>query len=83
MSEGGCGPRLHAQPVADVVEAHGMGQLREDHRAEVVEHAEGAGLGLHARLPGGLRNEDARNELEHLPKNVDVVACWLGGGSAF
>ena len=83
QSEGGDGPRLEPQPVADIIEAHGMGELHKDHRAEVAERAVTARFEIDARLLGALMNDATRNKLEHLPKNIDVVTCWLGGVSVF
>ncbi len=81
QSEGGDGPRLEPQPVADIVEAQRMGELCEDHRAEMAEHAVGPGFDIDTSFLGGLVNDATRNELEHLPENIEVVTCWLGGGS--
>ena len=58
-----------------------MGKLDKDHRANVAEHAVAAGFDIDASLPGCLVDDAARNELEHLPENIEVVTCWLGGGS--
>ena len=80
-AEGGDGPRLEPQPVADIVETQRMGELDKEHRAEMAAHGVGAGFEFDARLPGGLLDDAPRNELEHLPENMDVVACWLGGAS--
>jgi transposase len=81
QSEGGNGARLEPQPVADIVETQRMGEQDEDHRAEVAEHAVAAGFDIDTRLPGCLVDDAARNELEHLPEKIEVVTCWLGGGS--
>ena len=78
-SEGGNGARFEPQPVADVIEAQGMGQLHEEHCAQMTEHGVGACFGIDARFLGCLVDDATRNELEDLPKNIDVVACWLSG----
>jgi hypothetical protein len=80
QTKGGNGPRLEPQPVADIVETQSMGELNEEHRAEVAQHGVSAGFDINASLPGCPVDDVARNELEHLPKNIDVVTCWLGGG---
>ena len=49
----------------------------------LAEHAVGPSLEIDAGLLGGLVNDVTRNELEHLPENIDVMACWLGGVSVF
>ena len=28
-------------------------------------------------------DDATRNELERLPKNIEVVTCWMGGMSVF
>ena len=56
-----------------------MGELDEAHRAQMTEHGVGAGLGIAASLSGGGVEDAPRNELEHLPKNIEMVTCWLGG----
>jgi hypothetical protein len=80
-AESGDGPRLEPQPVADVIEAQRMGELDKEHRAEVAEHGIGPGFDIDTRLPGCTLDDVTRNELEHLPENVDMVTCWLGGVS--
>jgi len=82
-AEGGDGPRFEPQPVADIIEAQRMGELDEKHRAEVAEHGVGPGFDIDASLPGCPVDDVTRNELEHLPKNIDVVTCWLSGVSVF
>lgn len=39
------------------------------------------GFKIDSQLPGGARDDVTRNALEHLPENMDVVTCWLGGVS--
>ena len=56
-----------------------MGKLNENHRSKVAAHAVAAGLEIDSCLLGCLVDDVTRNELEHLPKNIDVMACWLGG----
>ena len=60
-----------------------MGKLHEEHCSQLAEHGVGAGLGIDASLSGGGVDNATRNELEHLPKNIDMVACWLGGVRVF
>ncbi len=82
-AEGGDGPCLEPQPVADIIEAQRMGKLGEKHRAQVAEHGIGPGFDIDASLSGCPVDDVTRNELEHLPKNIDVVTCWLSGVSVF
>ena len=63
------------------LEAQRMDNLGEKHRAEAAEHGVSPSIDIDASLPGGLVNDVTRNELEHLPKNIDRVTCWLGGVS--
>ena len=56
-----------------------MSELNEEHRAEMAKHGVGAGFGIDARFLGCLVDDTTWNELEKLPKNIDVVACWLSG----
>jgi len=58
-----------------------MGQLGEDHRAEVAEHRITPCFGIHTSLLGCPINDVTRNELEYLPKNIDVMTGWLSGVS--
>lgn len=58
-----------------------MSELGEKHRAEVAEHGESSGFDIDARLTGCPLDDVARNEFEHLPKNMDVVTRWLSGVS--
>ena len=44
--------RFQPQPVADIVEADGMGELGKEHGSQMAENIEGASLGLHARFHG-------------------------------
>lgn len=48
-SETGQHTRLEAQPVANVIESHSMGELGEEHRGKMAHHAEGAGFGFRSR----------------------------------
>lgn len=73
MGEGGA---LEAQPVAHVVEADGMGELREKHRREVAADAEGAGLRFDSRLPRVLTDEPSRNEVEQLLEDGNIGSGW-------
>ena len=36
------GLRLESEPIAHLIETHGVGELREKHRREVTDHGEGA-----------------------------------------
>jgi len=56
-----------------------MGKLNENHRSKVAANAVAAGFEIDSCLLGCLVDNVTRNELEHLPKNIDVVACWLSG----
>ena len=67
---------LQTQPVAHIVEADGVGELGEEHRREMAQDAEGAGLGLHARLAGVAVDHSARNEVENLLED-DHIGCGL------
>lgn len=64
------------QPVADVIEADGVGELREEHRREMAGDAEGAGLGIDSRLAGVAADQMARNEIEHLLEDDHIRAGW-------
>ncbi len=56
-----------------------MGELDQEHRAEVAEPGVSPGFDIEASLPGAPVDDLTRNELEHLPENIDMVTCWLGG----
>ena len=58
-----------------------MSELHEEHRAQVAEHGVGPGFDIDSCLPGCPVDDVTRNELEHLPENIDVVTCWLSGVS--
>ena len=55
-----------------------MGELNEEHRAKVAARRVPADLLINACLPRSLVDDDARNELEYLPENIDMMTCWLG-----
>ena len=80
-AKSGDGARLEPQPVADIIEAQRMGKLGEKHRAQVAEHGIGPGFDIDSCLPGCPVDDVTRNELEHLPENIDMVTWWLSGVS--
>ncbi len=68
-----------AHGVADVVEADGLGELREEHGDQVGERREKARLGVHTRLPRGEIHDRARNLIDN-PLVVGKCAAdrWRG-----
>ena len=66
------------QPVADIVESHGMGELGEEHRRKMAHDAEAAGFGLHAGFEGVAVDQSARNEVEHLFEDDHIGPGWCG-----
>jgi len=54
-----------------------MSKLHKDHRAKVAEDAVGSRVEIYACLLGCFVNAVTWNDLEYLPKNIDVVACQL------
>ncbi len=54
-----------------------MGKLNENHRSKLAANAVAAGFEIDSRLLGSLVDNVTRDELEHLPKNIDVVAYVL------
>lgn len=75
-SEAGQNTRLEAQPVANLVESHSVGELGEEHRAKMAPRAEGASFGFHARGKGEAVNHSARNEVEYLLEDDHIGAGW-------
>ena len=75
-SETGQGGLLELQPVANVVESHRMGQLRENHCAQVTPDAEFARLRVHTGLPCAFIDQPTGNMVEDLLKNRYVAAGW-------
>lgn len=67
---------FQAQPIAEIVEADGVGELGEEHRGEVAGDAEAAGLRIDTRLAGVAADEMARNEVEHLLEDDHIGAGW-------
>ena len=80
-TEGGDGSHLESQPVTDIIETQSMSELDKEHGAEVAEHGVGPGFDIDVSLLGCPLDDVTRNELEHLPENIDVVTCWLHGVS--
>lgn len=68
--------RLEPQPIAEIVEADGVGELGEEHRGEMAGNAEGAGLRIDARFAGVAADEMARNEIEDLLEDDHIGAGW-------
>ena len=64
------------QPVADIVESHGMGELGEEHGRKMAQHAEAASLGLHTSFKGVAIDQSARNEVEHLFQDDHIGPGW-------
>ena len=64
------------QPIAEIVEADGVGELGEKHRGEMAGDAEGAGLRIDSRLAGVASDQMARNEIEDLLENDHIRAGW-------
>lgn len=65
-SDGGKLGGVMCQPVTDIVEADGMGQLGIEQGHDMTPWAEGAGLLVDAIFAGDFRHEVLRNELAKL-----------------
>ena len=53
-----------------------MGELGEEHRREVTQHAEGASFGIHAGLQGETVNHSAWNGVENLLEDEHIGPGW-------
>lgn len=69
-SRQGC--RFQPQPVAEIIQPHGVRQLRENHRAQVAEYGKVPRLGLRP-------DQRSRNVLEQLFENDNVGSGWWFG----
>jgi hypothetical protein len=73
------GPEIYLTST-DIIEAQRVGKLDEKHCAQVAKHAVTPRLGIDPGFFGRFMNDVAWNELEQLPKNIDMMTGWLGGG---
>jgi len=64
------------QSVANIVEPNGVRKLGEEHRQEMAQDAEGAGLGFHACLEGVPVDHSTRNEVENQLENDHIGPGW-------
>ena len=64
------------QPIADIIESHGMGELGEEHRGKMAQHTETAGFRLHPGRQGMAIDHSARNEVEDLLEDDHIGAGW-------
>jgi len=67
---------VQSQPVADVVEANGMGKLRINQADQMAPRTEGARFLVHAGLPRQLRNQMRWNQIANLPQYGKLTAAW-------
>jgi len=67
---------MQPQPVADVVEPDGMGELGVDKADQMAPRAEGAGLFVHAGLLRQLRHQIRWNQIANLPQYGKLTAAW-------
>src|SRR5271165_6219402 len=67
-----------SQRVTDVVQADGVGQLREEHADHMTPCTEGSRHGIHAGLARKLTDKMGRNEIAKLPQNSELRSGWFG-----
>ncbi len=67
---------FETQPVANIVESHRVGELGEEHGREMAQHAERAGLGIHAGFTGVAVDQSVRNEVENLFEDDHIGPGW-------
>lgn len=77
-AQGGERAGMQAQGVADVIEAEGVGGLREEQRDDMAPGTEGAGLLIHLSVSGQWRHEKRGDETADLPQD----RVRVGGGGA-
>lgn len=68
--------RFEPEPVADVVELYGMGELGEEHRGKMAPHSEGSRLVLHVCFACVPVDQTARHEVVNLLKNDNIGPNW-------
>jgi len=66
------------QPVADVVEPDGMGELRINQADQMAPRTEGARFLVHAGLPCQLRHQIVGNQIANLPQHGKLASAWKG-----
>ena len=71
-------PAVQPQPVADVVETDGMGELGVDQAHQMAPRAKGAHLLVHSGLPRQLRHQRRWNQIANLPQHGKLTAAWKG-----
>ena len=69
--------------VADLVEPQRGGQLGVEQTHRVSPRAEGAGVLLHAALPGQMRHQVRGNEIAELAPQGELAARWLADAGSF
>jgi len=69
---------VQTQPVADVVETDGVGELGVDQAHQMAPRAEGACLLVHAGFSREFRHHVAGNEIANLPEHGKLAAAWCG-----
>ena len=75
-AEAGENRRFETKPVANVIEANGVGKLGEEHGCQVTADTEGPRFGINPSLPGVPVDETARNQVEQLLNNDNIGSGW-------
>ena len=75
-AEAGENRRFETKPVANIIEANGVGKLGEEHGCQVTADTEGPRFGINPSLPGVPVDETARNQVEQLLNNDNIGSGW-------
>ena len=75
-AEAGENRRFETKPVANVIEANGVGKLGEEHRSQVTADTEGPGFCINPGFPGVPVDKTARNQVEQLLNNDNIGSGW-------
>ena len=70
---------MQTQPVTDIVEAQGVGELGVDQAHDMAPGAEGAGLVGDAGVARQLGDQVRRNQIAELAQEREAAARWLAG----
>ena len=71
-------PAMQPQPVTDVIEANGVGELGEDQAHQMTPRAECARLLVHSGLLRQFRHQIRRDKIANLPQHGELAAAWKG-----
>ena len=69
---------MKPQRITDIIEANGVGQLREKHAHHVTPWTEGSRHGSYTGIARKFRNQMRRNQIAKLSENTEFGCGWFG-----